>query len=899
MQDEISFGSWLRKQRRTLDLTRQTFADQVGCAEVTLRRIEAGTLKPSKQLAQTLLEKLGVPKAEQSQWIAFARGLSGFPFTPNLPSSKPNTNLPSSLTSFIGREKEQLDLLPLITKNRLVTLTGAGGVGKTRLAMRVGERVLGNYADGVWFVEFAPILDLLLVPRVTAIAVGLHDEPQRPVIEMLSDYLREKNMLIILDNCEHVLDACTTLADTLLKRCAGLKILVTSREALGILGEAVYSVPSLELPDTQKLLENFRTNASVRLFEERAQLARTDFSLTLENLTSVANICRQLDGIPLEIELAAARVIILSTRQIAARLQKRFRLLTTGNRSAPPRHQTLQAAIDWSYDLLAPAEKTVFQRLSVFINGWTLNAAGFVCSDEKIDSEDIWNLLTNLTNKSLVIVEKKHVGTRYRMLETIRQYANEKLVESGERNELCDRHLNYFLSLAETAGPYLMRPEQLEWLPVLDADYANLRLAFEWSLHEDAAKSSLKLCNALWWFWKIRGRWLEGLDCTKRALTNTSQGQSGNEKATRARVFAVQAALEWQLGNFKQMLAPAQESLVLASEVSNKRDMAIATFYVGIALARLGENYDQALSLLEQSFTELESLHEEFYMAYFGPYYSELFAAQAKQKQQDRFARSLDLARKVGERVLLADVLSHYATWLFTINRLEEARERAEEAERLCKQIGIRRPGERSFVLAAIAWLEGDTQKARSIYMKSQERCSLLGEKIYRSISISQLGLLAMEEGDLNQAQLNLEQGLLLSQEIGSQVHSAIRLIQLSNLSYLQGDLEAFRQNAREGVSLRNSFLDGHKVIILKILLGSLYLEKPQSSAQILGTIANSQTESDLVPAEPITRLYCVRAEAHAREVLGDVAFESAFEEGRKKSLDEALDLALRTAEEM
>jgi predicted ATPase/DNA-binding XRE family transcriptional regulator len=899
MQDKISFGNWLRKQRRSLDLSRQAFANQVGCAEITLRRIEAGTLKPSKDLAQTILEKLGIPKAERQQWIAFARGLSSFPPISKSSTSQSITNLPSSLTSFIGREDDQSDVIRLISKFRLVTLTGPGGVGKTRLAVRVGEEVLGNYADGVWFVEFAPVLDLLLVPRVMAIAIGLHEEPQRPVIDMLSEFLREKNILIILDNCEHLLDACAQLADTLLKRCPGLKILATSREAFGILGEAIYPVPSLALPDMYHLLESFRNYASVRLFEERAQLARMDFSLTPENLPSVAKICSQLDGIPLAIELAAARVKTFSTEQIAARLQERFRLLTTGNRTAPPRHQTLQATIDWSYNLLSSAEKSVFQRLSVFINGWTLEAAESICSGGDIRPEDIMNVLTNLTNKSLVIVEEKHVGTRYWMLETLRQYANERLVELGEREQLCDRHLDYFSHLAETARPHLMRSEQLEWLPVLDADYENLRLALEGSLKKVTAEASLKLCNNLWWFWKIRGRWLEGLDCTKRSLAKSSQHQSVSEKIARVRAFAVQSALEWQLGNFVQMLSPAQESLMLASEVSDKKDMAIARFYMGIALARRGEDYDHALSLLEQSVAELRTLHEEFWDAYFDSYFSELLAAQAKRKLPDRFVRSLAIARKIGERILLADVLSHYATSLFRINQLDEARARAEEADRLFQQLGIRRPGERSFVLAAIAWLAGDTQKAQFIYMKMQERCSLLGEKLFRSISISQLGLLAMEEGKLNQAQAHLEQSLLLSRETGSQVYSAIRLIQLGHVFYLQGDLEAFRQNLKEAFSLRNFFLEGHKVFILEIILGSLYLASPENSARILGAIDSSEAEADLVSAEPITRQCCGSAEAHAREVLGDVAFEAAFGKGQEMSLDESLDLAMKTVEEI
>ncbi|HSL42869.1 MAG TPA: hypothetical protein VK897_05520 [Anaerolineales bacterium] len=361
----------------------------------------------------------------------------------------------------------------------------------------------------------------------------------------------------------------------------------------------------------------------------------------------------------------------------------------------------------------------------------------------------------------------------------------------------------------------------------------------------------------------------------------------------------MQAALEWRLGNFEQMLSPAQASFAFALEVSDRRDIAIARFYVGLALARHGANYDQAFSLLEESFMELRALNEKFWLAYFDPYLSELLAAQLRRKLPDRFVRSLELARKVGERLVLADVLSHYATWLFTIHRLDEARQRAEEADRLRQRLGVDRPGEHSFVLAAIAWLEGDTQRARSLYMQIKERWSLLGENAWRSVCLSQLGMLAMEEGDLHQAQVYLEQALVISRQVGSQVYRAMRLIELGNLFYLRGNLEVFKQNAVEGLSLRNYLLEGHKVLILETILGSLYLDQPESVARILGSIDNSEAEIDLIPAEAIPILYCGRAEGHARKVLGVMAFGAAFSEGQKMSLDEALDLALKTVEEI
>src|SRR6266498_686149 len=287
MEEKISFGEWLRKQRRALDLSRQAFADLVGCAEVTLRRIEAGTLKPSKELANILMEKLGIPETQHPQWISFARGLSSLPTQSPLSSNKPQSNLSLSLTSFVGRENEQAQVINLVSKHRLVTLTGSGGVGKTRFARKVGEQLLENYTDGVWLVELASLNDPRLIPQTAAMLFGLITESGISYSDLLINFLRTKHVLLILDNCEHLLDACAHLADTLLKNCPNLKILITSREPLEISGEALYRVPSLGLPDLQYRLDTLRDCESVRLFEERVQLIQFDFSVTLENASSV------------------------------------------------------------------------------------------------------------------------------------------------------------------------------------------------------------------------------------------------------------------------------------------------------------------------------------------------------------------------------------------------------------------------------------------------------------------------------------------------------------------------------------------------------------------------------------------------------------------------------------
>jgi predicted ATPase len=772
-------------------------------------------------------------------------------------------------------------------------------VGKTRLSLIIGEQVLGDYPDGVWLVELAPILDPLLVPRTTAIAIGLRHEPQRHVIDMLSDYLHEKKILLILDNCEHLLDTCAQLADMLLKHCPRLKILTTSREALGILGEAVYHVPSLELPKIQQLVEKFRDYESVRLFEERAQLTRTDFSLTIENMSSVAEICHQLDGIPLAIELAAAPVGIFSAEQIAMRLQESFSLLITGNRAALPRQQTLQATIDWSYDLLSPAEQTLFQRLSVFVNGWTLEAAESICSDVNIRFDTISNLLTQLINKSLIVAQEEAGRTRYHMLETIRRYANKKLIEAGESEELRDRHLEYFLNLVVTAEPHLIRPEQLEWLPLLDADYENIRFAFEWSAYTKVAESSLNFCYVLCWFWIIRGYWLEGFTWVKSALAIPFQNDSRNVKVARVRAFYTNAILNWYLGNIEQMLGAAEASLELSLGVSNKRDNTIAMFLVEAALMLRGaENDDQSLSVLEQCFAEFHDLNEPFWQVRCFNNIGYLLILQAKLKFHELRVKGLELARKAGERLTIADALYLYSDWLSRINRTHEAKMYAEESEKLYKQIGAENNSPNFFVFAEIAWTDGDFLKAKTLYLGQQELLSILGERYGLSQCKAKLSLLAIEDGKLKQAQIYLEEALAISREIENSPLIALRLAELSNLFYLQGNLEAFREKFQESLSFKSCFDKLQKACVLMAILRALSFEEPEFSAYVLGVVHEYEKESDF-PLTPSEKRYWSHAEGYARKVLGDAPFEALFAEGQKMSLDEALDLALKTVEEM
>ncbi|MGE5376018.1 MAG: adenylate/guanylate cyclase domain-containing protein, partial [Bacteroidota bacterium] len=557
----------------------------------------------------------GLPGLERL-WQMVAPGLQhDFPPLQSL-SDIPN-NLPAQLTSFIGRRKELEDVRKLLQHTPLLTLIGPGGTGKTRLSLQVAGEQLSQYLDGVWFVELAPIFDPLLVPRTTAIAIGLRDEPQRPVIEMLCDYLRDKTMLIILDNCEHLVDACAQMADKILHAAPHVRILTSSREALGIAGEVTYRVPSLELPRVDRLpsKDSLSQYEAVKLFIDRAVSAIPSFTVTNENAPFVAQICQRLDGIPLAIELAAAKVRVLSVEQIARRLDDRFRLLTGGSRTALERHQTLRAAIDWGYNLLPPMEQALFRRLSVFAGGWTLEAAESVCSDAFIHLDDVLDLLEHLINKSIAIAEETRHETRYHLLETMRQYANEKLVESGESETLHDKHLDYFLYLAETASLHLIRPEQLEWLSRIEIDHENLRTALHWAAGRPSAEPALRLTGALGFYWNMHDYLVEGIKWMDQALGKDWDATSRAQKAARARVLYNKAAIAHELDDYDVMKISAYSALSLCEEAADMWGRAYSHISVGKYLIRTG-NARNAVALMEQGLDEFRMLADPWGQAF-------------------------------------------------------------------------------------------------------------------------------------------------------------------------------------------------------------------------------------------------------------------------------------------
>jgi predicted ATPase/DNA-binding XRE family transcriptional regulator len=530
------FPSLLRHARLAAGFTQEALAERAGSSARTIQDLERGAHRPLGPTVQRLASALGLTGAARVEFEASARPaprrrrVITLPLRPALTlqtevlAPRALGNLPIALTRFIGRAAEVAAVEALLKREsdaaRLVTLIGAGGCGKTRLALRVAEEIQEQYRDGAWVAELAPISDPELVASAIATSLGIHEQPGQLILTTLIDYLRSKQLLLLVDNCDHLIAACASIVETLLRSCRDLQVLATSRQPLGIIGENTWRVPSLGLPDLDGAVVD-RGDAppdvaaydAIRLFVERARAVRSGFALTDQNAASVVQICRRLDGIPLAIELAAARVRVLSVEQIGRRLDDRFSLLTGGGVNAPARQQTLRAMVDWSYDLLSPPERTLFRRLAVFAGGFTLEAAEGLGAGEQspAPSPSVLDLLTALVDRSLVQVQESGGETRYFLLETIRQYAWEELDQAGELDGTRTRHFEWCRVFAMQVAAESAGRRRRYWLDLIERENANLRAALEWSkTSPERIDAGLRLAVVLANFWRYRIYIVEG-----------------------------------------------------------------------------------------------------------------------------------------------------------------------------------------------------------------------------------------------------------------------------------------------------------------------------------------------------------------------------------------------------
>jgi predicted ATPase len=525
-----TFGDLLRHLRQRARMTQDELGLAVGYSRAHIARLENNQRLPDPSAVRArFFEPLDLKpdSSEAAQLVSLATAAHGGGGTEEAEREHqtPN-NLPYPVTSFVGRTEALAELQRLLPTTRLLTLTGVGGTGKTRLALELASRVLDDFPDGVWLVELAPVADPALVAQTVLSVLNTRDEVSRPPVATLVDHLGDRQLLLVFDNCEHVITACASLSEAILRGCRNVHILATSREALVIQGELSWTVPSLSVPSSHELtdLKGLGAFEAIQLFTQRAAFAAPGFALSADNASAVRQICIKLDGIPLAVELAASRVKVMSPQAIAERLDDCFRLLTGGSRTALPRHQTLTALIDWSYRLLTEQERSLLRRLSVFANGWTIEAAGHVGSGPDIQPDAIEETLFKLIDKSLVSVDESGAITRYRLLNTIRQYAADRLDEAHETSAIRDQHLSYFLEFGIRLKPALYgmtRADQLASVSQVAEDLGNVRLALDWAIDSNRGKDVLDLVDRYFVVFLLRGVHAEDRRHLQRLLDRT------------------------------------------------------------------------------------------------------------------------------------------------------------------------------------------------------------------------------------------------------------------------------------------------------------------------------------------------------------------------------------------
>ncbi|MBC8134574.1 MAG: tetratricopeptide repeat protein [Fibrella sp.] len=823
-------------------------------------------------------------------------------------------SLPDTLTELIGREDECAEVAAQLRRSRLVTLTGPGGIGKTRLAVAVAGRISGEYRDGAWLVALESLSDPDLVPQTVARVLGVQEETRRPLAQTLAESLKGKHLLLVLDNCEHLLQASAELSEHLLRQCAGMRVLATSREALGVTGEMAWAVPPLSVPDPDHLPRGQSTLVrvlagyeGVQLFVERAQAVQKTFELTVKNASAVARICSRLEGVPLALELAAVRVKAMTAEQIAERLGDHLTgqlgLLTGGSRTVLSRQQTLRATLDWSYILLNDPERLLLHRLSVFAGGWDLPAAEQVCAGKgtgaNIAPGQILNLLASLVDKSLVTFAAEQpegaaeaaTGGRYRLLEMVRQYASEKLEASGESAAIKDRHTAWFLSLAEETEPHLRGSEPETYLRRLETDYDNFQAALVWSATgTEEPEWGMRLAGALWWFWKIRGRNTEG-----RQYLNAALERAGGETVAQAKAVNAAGALALNQGDYaasqslherslqiyrnlgdrqgvasvlnnlgnlashqsKLTMARAflEESLGICRESNDIKGVSKALSNLGNVMRLLGD-YASARACHEECLEIRRSLGDKHGVAHGLANLGNVARLQGDHStSRALLEESLELRRAVGDIEGVAYTLSHLGTAATTLGDFASARMLYEESLRIRRELGQTRGIAWSLVnLGVVALYEGITGAARTLFEESLSLFRGLNDDGGIAWSLNHLGDVAYRHSEFTQAQAWFEESL--------------------NLFRTAGDREGVAENLRDMAAV---FGDRKDV---------------QKAARLWGA-AEALRENIGAPLPPVEQERYDRQVARIRSSGDSSTFAAAWREGRTLTWEQATIYAL------
>jgi len=883
MEARASFGRWLKLRRRTLDLTQDELARQVGCSVVTIRKLESDERRPSRQIAERLAVCLRIAPHERAAFIGLARAepyLDEAPACDPLPGPAPQrarSNLPVPLTRLIGRKQEVAAVRSALLRGdtRLLTLAGPPGIGKTRLAVHAATELLHAFADGVFFVDLAAIRDPALVIGAIAQALGIREISGRPLAETVQDYLYDKRILLLLDNFEQVVDAAPLVVE-LLEGCPGLKALVTSRATLHVRGEQVVVVSPLPLPDLERqpAVRTLAQNPAVALFVERAQAVLPAFALTEANAPAVAALCARLDGLPLAIELVAVRAKLLPPAALLAGLDRRLALLTDGPRDLPLRHQTLRAAIAGSYELLDSQAQELFRRLGVFVGGCSLAAAAAVLSFElRVLSSDNAELKTQnselktleglaaLVDQSLFRrIDGVDAAPRFTMLETIREYALELLADCGEATTVQQAHAAYFLDLAERAEPELHGPDQVAWLDLLEAEHPNLRAALEWLLRARKIEGALRLAGALWWFWSMRGyssegrRWLDRILDLGLPILDYSDRQSKIQNLQSKIALALHAA--GHLALFQGDFATAR--------------------------ARLGASAG--------IWRELAALPAEARQAHRGLFSTLTFLMLTLQFEGDFAAREPLVAEYLALSATLDDPLSQ-AQMLFNQGRgaLLQAGNYIQARALLEQSLALFRPlGDLWYITMAVldlglaALFQEDYGAARTWYEEGLALARTLKDRALIAAALNNLGEVARCQDDDERAAQLYAESLQLHQDLGNKPEMPRLLHNLGYVALHRGDIAQATAYFRDSLVLfqQLGMTRGVAENLAGLAAVSASRGRPAEAVRLWGA-AEALHEADGTPVWPADRREHTRYQALARAQLDPASWDTAWQEGR------------------
>lgn len=815
------------------------------------------------------------------------------------------TNLPKPLSSFVGREKQLRDLHELLTRASLVTLTGAGGSGKTRLAIHVASDSLNRYADGVWWVDFSALLDKTLVPQQVAKALGVQEQPNRAWVETLVHFLSAKQLLLVLDNCEHLVAACATLVESILSQCPGIRVLATSREALGVGGETIWQVPTMALPRAGDATQGLMRYEAIRLFVERAQAVNARFELTEQNAVAVTRICERLDGIPLALELAAARTGVSVPEEIAARLDDRFNLLTSGGHSVLPRQQTLRGLIDWSYDLLPDEERTLFRRLAVFAGGWTLEAAtviagGYAGADTAPFSDSsnavpslritasfiVRTLLQQLVNKSLLQTQHINNEIRYTVLETIREYACDKLNASNEMQGVHVRHADYFLKFAREAEPRLRSAGQDVFLQKLETEYDNLRAALGWSQAQADEIRGLQLANALTWFWLFRNYVSEGREWLRVALAS---GDPSGAAAERAGAFFGLGVLALEQGDLTTARNALDESIHISRDLGNNSLLAHATAWRGWIDIHQG-SFDNAFNKFQVSLDLARTAGDQWAVAY-SLSLLQLLSAQRLDFDAARAygEQGVALFREIGDKWGLTWLLQRLGQFYYTWDR------DFDRAQALLKEsLSLARQWNNQKLIADTLWQLG----LLAVFQLAPPRAERLAEQalalsrelqyregIFRSVNV--LGEAARVKGDFGRAATYYHEGLQVVREMDSKRAIVITAINLGLALLRGGDYAGAMKFLAESRANLATTQDKNLLATCLTAFGAAAVVDGRFPEGVkLLSAAGAQFEANGTRLEPVDQVEYDLYLGLARSQLDDTAFNAAWASGRALILE-------------